>query len=716
MNFSEIEKTRFYGVNMNTYSKQIFVEKKEVKKMTIAGVSVQYQELLLSDREKIRFYEHAVRSLEIKNNGCNKSVFDYYDFKHNEINILFQEIDVSKLVLGTIGEDLKERKDGISESIRRNKIIIEDIECLINKRELKYFNQLYSSDSELDVQIKEDFESSWYCCNSLNNEDMNFACGLSFLLNYYEQSCQRSSPFSEEKSSINNMILFLGKVKEMKVKSFDEFFQNVEGSHEDYLIMYEILKDVKSKLEIILKKVHDDRTQYLVSYAKYLEQLRTDKSTLEKELSCLKQQTNMYIYINKIHKVNNDALYVILSDGRSFLLQKEPLIKPVEYKKLRTLNENVEMYSFGNLSQAMTLYDGFSKNINQWHFIRNLSLSGLDYTSAFTLKEGDVVGEIETTDADFDFHPDKSSMTYLRLKIQEKLQESSLSKREIILKQKYFEKNSFTLVIKDQKISIPYIPQSDAISYQDIARWGHYAVENSEKKGVNISIDENYVKINNRLISLTPYFFMNFIPCVNNLSVEKVANLLPGECIGFQYPFTRITIDDQEYLSDGYYVYPMQRPTRMEWNDKWLHIGHAKGISVKNWGLFLEILRGLYHEDILDKHKISLQGLRKVHRDQNDQKIKRLAQCFGRGLDLKSVYVGEKLVFQVGSFWIVDSPEYGALYFFGRESSAKQWATGELNFRDARQLAEMEGGTYIIHKSDWEEVAREFLKKSTLPV
>jgi hypothetical protein len=198
-------------------------------------------------------------------------------------------------------------------------------------------------------------------------------------------------------------------------------------------------------------------------------------------------------------------------------------------------------------------------------------------------------------------------------------------------------------------------------------------------------------------------------------SYHEATQLKPGDVVAWDRPFVRD--ESAEVLTNGDLIIPFRRPKgRAEWS-RWSRIASLQSVTEANWPLLLEVVEGLYAEDVLNTEQLNRQlAERKRKSPESARAQRRLAdllygQCYD-GERAREVTLGGNLIFALRlrngqTIHLVDSPEYGrGLYVFQSERDAKSWATRAIDYVEARKRAI----TFIRHSGDWRQRLRNVLE------
>jgi hypothetical protein len=198
---------------------------------------------------------------------------------------------------------------------------------------------------------------------------------------------------------------------------------------------------------------------------------------------------------------------------------------------------------------------------------------------------------------------------------------------------------------------------------------------------------------------------------------DMARHLQPGQVVEWEQPFRSDLV--RRVVTNGEVEIPFRRPRdRAEWS-LWPKIAPLKGINECNWALMLEVVVGLYLDEVLDLVRLN-QRIAVARRRQQEQEevCKCLDQLLqGQCYDVAaatSVSVGENLIFSLTlekgeRRHLVDSPEYGrGLYVFYRYEDAHAWASRAIDFKEVRQRAL----AFIPHREGWRERLNELLVRT----
>ncbi|MFC1598638.1 hypothetical protein ACFL2U_01330 [Patescibacteria group bacterium] len=189
-----------------------------------------------------------------------------------------------------------------------------------------------------------------------------------------------------------------------------------------------------------------------------------------------------------------------------------------------------------------------------------------------------------------------------------------------------------------------------------------------------------------------------------SLSYDVVSKLKKGMRIRTEQPFRMIN----RKLTNGKISFPLSRPMGQDWQ-YYREINFAQGVNRKNWRLFLTAIHGLY----FDQELPTMTSVRKMKKRKEMRKIsteykrkQKKGEVFTHP-DSQLVAIGSNLLFTAcgdatcsddKKMYVVDSPQYGrGLYIFDDYQPAFDWATRNINFRKARELAL----AFFPHVGDW---------------
>jgi hypothetical protein len=164
-------------------------------------------------------------------------------------------------------------------------------------------------------------------------------------------------------------------------------------------------------------------------------------------------------------------------------------------------------------------------------------------------------------------------------------------------------------------------------------------------------------------------------------------------------------------VTNGHLVFPAIRPKgSKEWR---IHsdIKVAMAITTSNWNLFLEILIGkVFHgvNFLKIKSEISAVRRRRTQLKRAEERFKKKGECFDNK-KFKAIELGRRVLLKgqdngENDIFVVDSPEHGVgFYLFDDEEIARKWASGEIDFQEARTSARL----FTPHTGEWEDRIKE---------
>lgn len=199
-----------------------------------------------------------------------------------------------------------------------------------------------------------------------------------------------------------------------------------------------------------------------------------------------------------------------------------------------------------------------------------------------------------------------------------------------------------------------------------------------------------------------------------------VQDLQAGDVITWEHAFTYASWwqHGEQVLSNGQFGVPVEKPTHAQhWAVRWHEIRWLRGVS--HWENALRAMDGCYYQDVFSRASFDPTVLEDLEQridevesepaGEYEPREHQPAQCF-------SGYPGTPIGYRnprsghVRFCWrfnrqepepvvVVDSPDFGACYVFLDPGVAEAWASGEIPWEDARQLAE----DVIFHVRGWEK-------------
>ncbi len=188
-----------------------------------------------------------------------------------------------------------------------------------------------------------------------------------------------------------------------------------------------------------------------------------------------------------------------------------------------------------------------------------------------------------------------------------------------------------------------------------------------------------------------------------------------GDVISWRFPFTlgRSFKNGERVVVSGDFDIPTTRPAN---EATWELFPRAqplrKGVTGAQWGRMVEAITGQFPEAVFP-HSGGDDYLKTVKERMKQLGKPKKAASTGATTGIFHGYAGNKVEFSVGSrvrllwelarpgttpIWVVDSPETLACYIFTVEQSARDWASGAIDYTVARARAH----AFVVHQGDWE--------------
>lgn len=178
--------------------------------------------------------------------------------------------------------------------------------------------------------------------------------------------------------------------------------------------------------------------------------------------------------------------------------------------------------------------------------------------------------------------------------------------------------------------------------------------------------------------------YYSFTPW-NNLSLPKAWQLKRGESVAQEYPFQWVHND--QYLTNGQYVFPRARPTGGEW-----HKYPIDAVPKQHWQGYLEGLEGKFVKEMIPLRKAIMEPKPRLaapareltpHQKELNAFLKERKMWDGSGSEQVSMAQDGSVVFKVDNpgatpLYVVDKPGDFAIYLYREYKQAQALASGKI--------------------------------------
>ena len=179
-----------------------------------------------------------------------------------------------------------------------------------------------------------------------------------------------------------------------------------------------------------------------------------------------------------------------------------------------------------------------------------------------------------------------------------------------------------------------------------------------------------------------------------------------------KHPFRRLPDGS---VTDDCVILPFKRPYGPAWNKRSCRINFASSVKPAGWERFLELIIGMEYWDIDNWKKIRKITQRRPPFSRNASTAQRVAkfkkECFdGKDCEVADSFSNGNLIYRVKAneeeLFIMESPNYAtALYIFDNLDAAKNWASRNVQMKEARKSALK----VLVHQGNWQKKLQDFI-------